>query len=108
MKEKLLGLMAATPVADENWEDIARNMWSSGTDPYTQQLFGGAGWVFYAFLMATTVMVAFVKSESLAGPIATLIIMGTLLSGMLTIGSIYYFVLATSIALGLLLYLVIK
>lgn len=105
MIEKLL---LATPVAEENWADIATNPWTTATDPYITQLFSGEGWIFYAFLMAVTVTVSYVKTESAAGPIATFLVMGVLLAGMITFASSYYFLVATGIGIGIVLYLLVK
>jgi len=105
---EVISKLSSTPMTDENWNNIIKNPWTAATDPYVSQLFANEGWMFYAFLMAITVGISYIKSESAAGPLATLLVMGTLLSGMLTIGSMYYFVMATAIALGIILFLLVK
>jgi len=108
MLEEIDSVIRLSPVSEENWENIVRNPWSTATDPYVQNLFANQGWLFYSFLMAVTVTVAFVKTESIAPPIATFLIMGVLLTGFLTITSMYYFLVATGVGIGLILYLLLK
>lgn len=96
------------PVTGENWEDMIRNPWTTATDPYVSNLFADQGWLFYAFLMVVTVSVAFLKSESIITPVATFLLMGALLAGMLTIGGIYYFIIATGAGIGIIIYMLVS
>lgn len=108
-REKFLTFAAmVSPVSTENWENIISNPWSTATDPYIIHLFSCVEGLFYSFLMATTVVVAYVKTESLAGPIGTFLLMGALLSGLIAGFGYYYFYAATAVGVGLMLYLLVK
>jgi len=108
-KDKFIAfIILASPVSKENWENIINNPWSTSTDPYIIHVFAGVDGLFYSFLMATTVTIAYIKTESLAGPVGTFILLGALLSGLVAGFGYYYFYAATAVAVGLMLYLLVK
>ncbi|MBW2675675.1 MAG: hypothetical protein JRD89_20090 [Deltaproteobacteria bacterium] len=90
----------------EDVENIIRDLWEAWTRGYVN-LFGGQEGFFWLFLMSVTVIAVYIKTESVGPALATLIVMGALLPGLVA-GQGYFLLIATGVALALVLYLIYR